>query len=556
MFCSKCGAQITGNDKICPKCGAVNINHVEPHEKKISVSKFSKFANMHISGSTEEGKKLKPIKYVAFAGVAIVVIGLVISFSGVLFRKDKVTYSQWGLTSYQDSKQNIYFLNGKEVVSFNGPAASGKSTPDHSKYLVLYENKKLIVHGGDASEEIVVSDNATRLGGISDKGCFYYTGKKEHLLYYDFAKAESIDIGYEEMETSYSAGNKSVIALNDKGELFSFSTSNMKSKTLCNAGSDASVCCIADDGSNVIWSVKNGNTYSVYMLKNGVPERIGKIANSNKYSYCYGYFFNDDKSFVIYSNNSTQMILCNNGEIIEITLPGVKAYSSMVNEEGLSIDSDDDNINSFYFAVANIKDSDYGSIYKMSCTGELVLEADDVNLNGSYYVCNKRLYYINKDNDFMRKTLGNDTTDLISTDVTNIYVSSMGKYVYMVKSGGLYYWNTSDKNFKLILFSSAFTPDDEFYLTDKDETVFYISDMKEIKDSYLNKGTVYQHTVGQKSVKIADDIIRIISSDTEYINAEAPLFIKYISNEKYDHIVEYGSIDEGNYKMLISNIIY
>ena len=34
MFCEKCGTEITGADKICPKCGAENNNYIEKREKK------------------------------------------------------------------------------------------------------------------------------------------------------------------------------------------------------------------------------------------------------------------------------------------------------------------------------------------------------------------------------------------------------------------------------------------------------------------------------------------------------------------------------------------
>lgn len=512
----------------------------------------------HLDASDTGGRKTSRVKYAVIAGAVLFAI-LIAAVFGIEYvgnqaaGQDRVSFSPRGLFSYRDDNSS-FFLNGQEVISFDGAASNGKSTPDRTKYIVLQEDKKLLLYGENDTDGKVISDNSSGLGSVLNAGCFYTIGEKEHLYYYDFSTGESTDVGYEGMSPNYSSGGKTVVAINDKGEMLSFSTESKTTTSLCNAGTDASICCIADDGSNVLWSTKSGNTYSVYMMKNGAPERIGKLTNSEKYSGCYGFFFNNGKSFLVYSSNSAQMILSKNGEIIEFTLPGVKTYDPLLNSNGMYIDSDDDNIDVFYVAVAKNKDSSVGQIYRMTSSGELILEADDVNLNISYYIRSGYLYYTNKDNDLMQKKLGEETADLITTEVTNIFVSSDDKYIYLVKLGGLYYWDTTDKSYNLTIITSSLTSEYKFYLTDIDETVFYISDMQDIEDSYRTKGTAYRFTVGDTPEKISDDIMEVLTIDTRYPNAITPVFMKYISNEKYDYVVEYGTVVDGSYERLITNI--
>ncbi|MEA4921040.1 MAG: hypothetical protein VB078_08985 [Clostridiaceae bacterium] len=44
--------------------------------------------------------------------------------------------------------------------------------------------------------------------------------------------------------------------------------------------------------------------------------------------------------------------------------------------------------------------------------------------------------------------------------------------------------------------------------------------------------------------------------DTQYLSAAVPVFKKYISDEKYDYVVEYGTAIAGTYEELITNINY
>lgn len=546
MFCSKCGTEITSKDKICPKCGAINICYCEPEsEDSTHMKKY----------------QLKPgfWKYLLFF-VIIAGLGLAFARLGIakLFKgRDSVSYSPYGLGYYTDTDENLYFLDDGKAIMYTGPAVKGASTPDHSKYLVLYEDCNLFLYSQGDSNGVLISGNVSNIGGVTNQGTFFSTGENEHLYYYEYEDSQITDVGYENMEITYSAGRKSLVAINDANEMYLFSTTNMKSQLLCNVGGEIEVCCVADNGSNVIWSTQDGNTYSIYMMKNGVPERIGKITNPNEYSVCGGYFFNDDKSFLIYSPDSAQFILSNSDDIIDVVFPGVITYDAVINQDGQSIDSDDDNIvNGFYVCAANSQDSPNGGLYKISVTGDLMAEVEDMNIESSYFIKNGYVYYMNTTSDLVRKPLGKENAEVITTDINDFQVSAHGSYAYIVKSGGLYWWDTGDETFQLHLITSTFGQNDRLYLTDKDDEIYRIGNMQDIPDSFLNKGTVYQYTIGQQEKEIAKDITNVMVSDTEYVSAVAPFFRKHISVNDYNDIVEYGSLDNGSYKTLIANSEY
>lgn len=373
---------------------------------------------------------------------------------------------------------------------------------------------------------------------------------------YDLSKKENIDIGFEDSNLTFSAGKNAVVGISSNGELLSYSRTTAEQKVLCNVGSDVEILCVADDGSNLFWSNKSGNTYSIYSMKNGAPERVGKITNSEKYSSVSGYYYNNDKSCIIYSANSTQLILVTDDVSNEIVLPKTQTYKTMVNANGEYIDSDDDVIHEFYLSVKKNKNNDQCALYKLSPDGSLSAIADNI-ADANYELRNGTVYYVNTDGDLYRKNLREEGDgDKITTDVDCVYISPLGKYAYIVKSGSLYYWETRDKECTLNLISSSFTSEDSINLTNADDIIFYTADQKEIKDSYRTHGTLYRYKVGDSSITITSKVLDVLTNDSKYCDADYPIIRTYVSNEKYDYIVNYGTFLEGAYTTLLSDIEY
>ena len=572
MFCAKCGAQISESDQFCPKCGKENINYVKSlNETRVNTAEENpELQSTPADSNNSHAKKRTGILAVVIVG-AVVVIG-VLCF--ILFgnkgsnpfpsANSKVAWSPKGIGGYIDGEGAVHFVDAGEVKSFEGNIKTGRSTPDHTKYLVLSEDGVLQLYElqDGTYTPTTIADKAEGILAISNDGCFYTATSSNHLFYYGFADKNAVDTGLENCSFEYSQNRNTVIGVKESGEISIFTKGDSSSKALCNVDSEADICCVADDGSNVIWGVKDGNAFSIYMLKNGAPERIGKITNSEKYSYVYGFFFNNDKSFIIYSNGSAQMILGNkNGEIKELALPGVKDYGSFFDHNGQYIDSDDDNIEEPYLLIKKTKNSNTGGLYKLTKEGGFSLEADDINLDSawyyttSYYIRNGTVYYINKDGDLYKKQLGEgNETISITTDVKALYIPEAGKYAYIVKAGSLYYIDLSDKDHKLNMIWNKLSEDDTIQLTDKPDVLYFISDMQEISDSYRTKGTLFRYVIGSEPKEIAKNIMYIQSGDSKSVSADHPIFEQYVSHVKYDYTINVGTCSEGEYKELIQSV--
>lgn len=558
MFCSKCGSQISSDDIYCPKCGASNPNYAELTRKS---GKTSVKTNIQIPMLS-----VKPLpKKGIVGGIAAIIAAAIIAAGIFIFRSmggstllsaDKVTFSPEGLWGCLDEDGNANFIIGNGLITLPGPAQTARTSPDHKKQLVLLEDRRLFLYASEVGDGTEIASDVREICEVSDECVYYTVGETCHLFMYDFAGKAVTDIGFENSDLSFSLRKNTVVGINESGELLSFCRTRNQQQVLCNIGHDADIICVADDGSNLFWSTKSGNTFSVYMMKNGAPERIGKITNSEKYSSVYGDYYDNDKSCILYSACSTQMILYKNDTPNEIVLPGAKTYAVIVNANGAYIDSDDDIINDFYISVWKNKSGDQSALYKLSPDGSLTAIAENID-HENYELRDNCVFYINTDGDFCRKKLSDEGEgDKITTDVSRFFVSPVGKYIYIVKSGGLYYWDTSEKNYKLNLISSTFTNKDHVYCTNQDNVIFYDSEQQEITDSYRTHGTLYRYTIGESTVKITSMVMSLVTNDTEYYDAEHPIIRKYVSNEKYDYIVDYGTFSDGTYVTLLSGIKY
>lgn len=464
---------------------------------------------------------------------------------------DRVFYSPDGLYAYIVDGKGAYFISGQSFRAFEGDVFFGQTTPDQSRYILLYNDRHLVTYEGVTETEI--ASDVQQVRAVNNKGCFYMKGEHPHLWYYDFASGENIDVGFEDMTLYFSSGMTSLVAIDENIDMFMFSCTDKKARLLCNLGKDddGEICCVADNGSNVIWSRKSGNEFSIYTLINDVPERIGRLTNLRKYSSIYAKYFDDDLSFVVYSPGSKQILLSNKGEIVEVSLPGVLGYEDMVSLSGLPIDSDDDRIETVLLFVRKNWDTDEGSIYRMTMDGELFLEIEgayleEANLNGNdcLIIVDGYLYFLNKDHDLLRKRLGRDSIEPITTNVEAFSISPTGTYAYICKSGGLYYWEISDKSMQLNLITSGFENDNIFYLSNRDDTVFYIQSREKIKNTYLYKGDAYQVNIGETPRLLMKDTLKILYTGDRYISSNSPLISVYESTNEEDEIIRSFWLEE------------
>lgn len=556
MFCSKCGSQISSDDMYCPRCGASNSNYVEA--KETSNTAGSK-ENLHVpKPSAISIPKKVIVGGIALCIVVAIIVAGVLNFNRIGWNmglsKDKISYSPKGLSCYLDGDGYANFVVGSEILTLPVPVQEARTTPDHQKQIAVSKDGKLLLYSSEIKNGIEIDSDVESISAVNDECVYYTAGASGHLFVYDFTKEEVTDIGFENSELTFSSKKNTVVSINENGELSSFCRLNGQHQVLCNTEVDANIICVADDGSNLFWSINNGNTSSVYTMGNGAPEKIAELEDE----YIFGNYYDNSKACIIYGDYCEQIILYKDNTPNMLVLPG-KTAAVPVSANGESIDSDDDIVNDFYIYIDNGRNwMDFRkTLYRLSQDGNLTAIAEDVFIIGD--LINNCVFYINTDNKSLyKKKIGDKGEgDKITTDVASFYVSPTGKYVYIIKAGGgLYCCDVSDKNYKLNPISSTFTREETLYITNKDNVIFYChEDTDKPIDSACE---LYRYTVGEPTVKVVSNAHGSISlSDddisAEYVDAEHPIIrIEKADDEQQKY--EVGTLSDGTYITLLSGI--
>ena len=547
MFCAKCGLKILANQQFCPNCGAKNENY-----------------------SGEKKRRIIPLS-------AAIVVVLGIAGSIFLLRKNSSSlsihneYVKRGAVGYVSAEGNASFLIDGDRVKFSGGIVTARTSPDYSKYIILNDSGELLLYINPEGASQKIAENVYEISEVNNQGVFIKEKSAERLKFYYFDGKKEFDTGFDgDYTIQYSANGMSVAGLDAEGELYIYTVGNDSVNNLGKAGEEIELCAVADSGENVIWSDEKDQNICVYMMQNGAQERIGKLGKPEQYHSVYAYFFDDGKSFIVYSAKAGKMLLSIDCEYPrEINIAGVKGYGGIMDQDGRPIYSEESKIESFYFASLDHKDTEIGSLYHMSLDGTLteVVSNIDTSINwdyweaSNYYFVDGRVFYLDKDGDFFVKKEAGSDSERITTDVDAIYASANGKYVYLIKSGTLYYWDSSDGEHKLNVIKTEFTPDDTVYLTERDEVIYYItgtadikySDGSKMKDTYSDKGTLNKFTIGGENEKISDDIMGLQLNDFERISSKHQVIRKYIEMNGASIVEEIGTVINGTYAAVSEN---
>ncbi len=560
MYCTKCGTEISGTDQFCPKCGSENENYsgakTENNNNKTEES---------VSKSRAAVSMLKSIPQKSFilAIAVVVVLAVMIVLVLPLIRnrtkeKSYISYSPSSKYALIDGEGNATFYLSNEVKSFSGFFDSGRSTPDQASFFLLEKGGELKLYQPKAKDnsEMEIAQYISNIDAVSDYNCYYHDYNNE-LFCYQFSSGTSTDTGIKSKNLTFSAGKTAVAGLDESGQLSIYVVGQEKATAIANIGSEADICAVLDDGSNIIWAEENTN-FDVFMLKNDVPERIGTIINKQKYRSIYANFFDNGKSYIIYSPNGASILVSLHGETVkDVSLPGVLRYDGIHDYEGKVIDSEDDSIKQFYITVLPKYNSDEASICHWDPDENSINEVtsgislnNNLFLEDNYRIVNGKIYYVNLDGDFLTDSLDRKEKSpiTITTDVTDMQVPLDGGYAYIKKTGNLYFVSLTDLSYHLNKIASDINEQDDVYLTDNAKLIFYITNSETIEDSYESYGDLYQYTIGEEPTKIAVKICDLYTNDSnKEINSKTPIIRQYVSNEKEDFVFDIGTIEDSEF---------
>lgn len=578
MFCARCGAKISISNQFCTNCGAKNENYNEKKKTKLIMSiRQKQLKDEHMNDADKESVKGGGVKKIVLPVVIITVLAVfaVVGISMLRYGKTSISdnnqYEKKGADGYISADGNAVFLTDRDVVRFSGDFKQAYTTPDYSKYVLLNQSGELLVYTEPSAEPNKIAENADEISAVNNQGVFVYDISSKHLKFYFFGSSEPVDTGFDkDWLIQYSDNKMSVAGVDPSGEVCVYTAGNENVGKLCKVEDDIKICAVSDSGDNVIWTIEKDRDICVYMMRNGVPERIGKLGKTESYYYVQGHFFDAGKSFIVYMSGGSQMILSVNGENPkEISIGTFKNYGNMVVQNGRVIFSEASKVDYFYFVAINDTNNTTANMYKLDLDGSLTEVAADINLSEdeSYKVSEKcrvvdgNIFYLGKDGDlFVKKTDESDSVR-ITTDVDEMSVSIGGKYIYLVKSGTLYCCDLSDKEYKLSAITTGFSDRGDIYMTDSDDVIYYKEDNTDImytegsktKDTYSNKGTLKKYTVGGESTQISDDVLIVWKNDSDMISSKQPVIYKYIAMDGADIIAEIGTITDGSYSAILEN---
>ena len=539
MFCSKCGNKITENDVFCPKCGEKNDNYVELVKNSFTLLKI-----------------IIPLAIVLIVAVVALLFINLLPKNTSLFSMSGIDYTSQGITAYCNSdKSTGYFIYNDKVKEINAEIKTARSTPDLSKFIVLTNSGKLEMYFEDIYESKTIDIDVNSIIGIGNDGVFFSKTEKEHIFYYVFKSYSIKDLGLEECQNILSSRKTALASIDKNNTLYVFKTKDETPSILCSVNNDSRLNAVADDGSNVIWSNEDDNSFSVFVIKNGAPERIAQLNKAKEYCSVYAKFFNDSKSYYVSGSNCTQLIISRSNNVVNtVTLPGVMGYSGFFNQNGQSIDSDDDCLDDIFFCVFNNKDSSVQKLCRV--TKDNRLEVLVQGISDYPYLRNNKIYYVDEHDDFYVTEIDNtNEKKCITTAIDYIQMSINGEIAYIVKSNTLYYWKTDNTNNQLNMIVNSFKSDCDIYVTNDASRIFYISDKTEIPDRFIRKGVLYSYRIGETVIPEASDIMYVLSDNDHDINPDFPILMQYVNTvDKYDYIVNIGTLSDKRFQILASNI--
>lgn len=582
MFCVKCGAKIKESDCFCPQCGAQNENVMDrsftaqlksmpKEERKSAVEDILSQADNSIEIPPESpSDKKKGFKIIVplMAVIAVVAVGLV--FIPKLLKKTPGSASevQMGIHAYVDEEDNAYLIMGEETLKLGSSVDWAMTTPDHSKFLMKSTDGTLSYKKSDAAEFSEIAKEVSMLKANNNECCFYEKEDGE-LACFEFESGRQTEIGFKDCNVTYSQSLSAVAGVDTAGQLYVFVAGDDAPASLCNIGTEAKVSAVLDDGSNVVWSEDNGGDIDVFMLKDGVPERIGSLPYEDERYDVNAQFFANGKSLVVCVRGSSSMLVSlDGGEVEEVTLPGAMGSKYMMDANGNVIVPESGNQSEFYLQIVSSVDSDVWSMYRwvpgkdMEEIASDILEKNWLNWfsyenSQNYFMVDGILYYKDSKGDFYKKSLAgkpDKEAEKITTDIEAAYIPDAGKYAYIVKNGSVYYMELADKANKLNVICDGFTSKDILYTTDKPDIIYYITDSSDIGETIWTKGVLYRYSIGEDPTEIAENIVQLHRTDSLIYNSQAPVIEQYVSHADSSLMSNIGVLEDGKFVIKVKDI--
>lgn len=615
MFCVKCGAEIKPSDLYCSKCGAVNETYKSQKDK--SKLPFLKPKNEEIAENLNDVIPKKKNSKIVLLGIISALV--MISIVSVIFLKlsslsgySNIEYQAKGISAIVDNAGTAFFFIDGQTVTFEGDFSNGVCTPDHKKFVLLNFDGTLQLYASKNSEPVSIASNVEQILKITDDGVAYtvneqvsiedivkkmselnsvdkslielrkefaksysdsisdakrfykekvgyiYTsGEKDKINIYNFKTDNTVELESSISNICFADNSLTFVGIDTKHKLSTYVEGTDSVKELCNVGENAYLCGISADGQNIIWSEEKDDELLIYTMKNNVSERIGKLGKKQKYNaYPKVIFF--DKGFVVTCREYNTLIFAKNDDVKEVTFSGVMNLYGLLDSNGNYIENNTCNTKFFYFTARKSKDGYISRLYKLDMTGKIQEIATD--LSSQFCIKGNKIYYLNDDQDFYVANVeakGISDSRRVTTEVNYLNISDDGSTAYIVKGDGLYYWNTNNNSFELNLIKNDFGSGSGIYLTEGGDSIFYLTDMQEISDTYSKMGTLYYYKKDTgEAQNIASKVYTLKHNDSRNYSSTNPIIVQFSKkNGDGKNLYNIGLLNDNKMKIVIQDIM-
>ena len=451
------------------------------------------------------------------------------------------------------------------VIKINDDVDTAVLSPDRKTLVVLLTDGTLYYTDAEQSEKHEVADKIDWLSVVRNEGAFYID-EEDDVFCVIFESGETVKLGHD-IDGIVAPDSLDSIIYDDDGGIYLYKTGEGSPEKVGRLDGDVAPLCINNDGSLACWYVSDEGKTTLYSYEN--DERTTIASLDDDYDSFRAVASEDQALFVLCDVDADQLFLKKPGEeAVKVRLGNELASTGIYCQKGLLTETEAAEVSCLYVLVEADKGN---SLYFIDLEGErerMITGIDSMAISDGYIVYRNdedTLYFAQLDGAELKEE------SRIASDVELFRVQ--GDYVYYFRncednSGTLYCRKLSEADGEAVKIASdvgcyigTWSKNDYLCVNESGDTVFYFRNLEEIKNSYMDMGTLYRWSWGdEEPTKIASDVVQ--GTVTSYLLSGVVVpdrmgFMRYDStNDDRDVVGDLYFYDGSDTSKIASEVIY
>lgn len=556
-----------------------------------------------------------------FGGIAAVCI-LIIAACGVFFKGNSGGLRAEAPIVLVNEDGTAFIQDGKKLIEIRGDAVSGEVSRDGNNIVILEKDGTLCTYNKNGKNKELVAENVSYISVIRDKGMIYEIEQGAETtvddileaIVDDYSEYTTFDRVKEVFESTYSSKTVATakamyysvigefyedeaisqeayryifktkkadrlgdveykiapytlnIIFNDSESVYVWNESEkIPVKVFSYEGDEAvELLGTSDRGKLAAWIQIVDGMSSIFVLEKNEKIKIGEFdeAERTEYGVSTVAFVNNGTEMIFWRTDSEKIFRKKVGKDPQTISAGgeVAGWGVYCLQDDVLAD-ESIKVEELYVQVESEDEPESLNLYCVQENGDR--EKLLANVKSIEGISHGKVFYLNEDNSLYSADLGKREVQQetkIASEVDTASCSFDGSTLYFKKDYTaeeytLYAVKTKDKNPEPEKVASEVST---HYLSDDGDTVVYIAQSTDIKDTYLRRGELYVKHMGKDAKKVSSDVIKVFPNKLHFIiNEESLSFFKYDSVNNNDKIiVNYVIYDGNNTNTVEKNLMY